>query len=75
MLERHLYDPDGYDVLIVDPILKGSFGSRLSHSCEPNCATVATVTEGQYKIGMYAIRPIELGDELTFDYCASTESP
>jgi hypothetical protein len=74
MLERHMNDPDGYDILIVDPILKGSFGSRLSHSCDPNCATVASVSMGKYVISMYAIKPIQQGEELTFDYCSVTES-
>jgi hypothetical protein len=30
-------DPDGYDVLFVDAAFKGSFASRVSHSCTPNC--------------------------------------
>ena len=35
--ERHLDDPEGYNILTVDPILCGNFASRLSHSCSPNC--------------------------------------
>jgi hypothetical protein len=30
-------DPDGYDVMFVDAAFKGSFASRISHSCTPNC--------------------------------------
>jgi hypothetical protein len=75
MLERHMDDPGGYDVIFVDPILKGSFGSRLSHSCNPNCATVVTVSNQKYFVAMYAIADINYGDELTFDYCSVTESP
>lgn len=41
--ERHYDDPEGYDVLTVDPILYGHFSSRLSHSCNPNCETVIKV--------------------------------
>lgn len=74
MLERHADDPDGYDTVMVDPIVKGSFASRLSHSCNPNCGTVVTVTEGRYTIGMYALANIEFGEELTFDYHSTTES-
>ena len=32
MLERHVDDPEGYNCLTIDPILKGSYASRLSHS-------------------------------------------
>lgn len=35
-LERHRDDEQGYDVLFVDPIKRGTYGSRLSHSCDPN---------------------------------------
>lgn len=30
-------DPEGYDVLFVDSALQGTFASRISHSCTPNC--------------------------------------
>lgn len=74
MLDRHRDDPDGFDVLFVDPIIKGSFVSRLSHSCAPNCSTVVMIANQQYTIGMYAIKDIEFGEELTFDYNSVTES-
>lgn len=74
MMERHHDDPDGYDILIVDPIFYGNFGSRLSHSCTPNCGTVTMVAEGKYSIGMYALADINYLDELTFDYNSITES-
>lgn len=73
-LERHADDPEGYDLLMIDPIVKGTFGSRLSHSCTPNCGTVAMVAQGRYTIGMYALEDIEYGQELTFDYHSVTES-
>ncbi|KAL4503070.1 hypothetical protein ABPG72_014299 [Tetrahymena utriculariae] len=75
MLEIHKDDPKGYDILFVDPILKGNFSSRLSHSCEPNCGTVPTITNiRNYVIAMFAMHPIEYGEELSFDYMAVTES-
>ena len=36
-LERPRDDPDGYDILFVDAAFMGSFASRMSHSCTPNC--------------------------------------
>jgi [histone H3]-lysine4 N-trimethyltransferase ATXR3 len=73
-LEKHQDEPLGYDILVVDPSRMGNFSSRFSHSCDPNCGTVITVSEGRYYIGMYAFRPISYGEELTFDYCSMTES-
>eukprot|EP01016_Furgasonia_blochmanni_P024137 TRINITY_DN2599_c0_g1_i2.p1 TRINITY_DN2599_c0_g1~~TRINITY_DN2599_c0_g1_i2.p1 ORF type:complete len:672 (+),score=154.96 TRINITY_DN2599_c0_g1_i2:1413-3428(+) len=74
MLEIHRKDPKGYDILFVDPINKGNYSSRLSHSCDPNCGTITTVTKGEYVIGMFALKDIKYGDELTFDYYSVTES-
>jgi hypothetical protein len=36
-LERPRDDPDGFDVMFVDAAFMGSFASRMSHSCTPNC--------------------------------------
>ncbi|EGR30374.1 SET domain protein, partial [Ichthyophthirius multifiliis] len=87
MLEIHKNDPKGYDILVkkqkkqqnnikkyVDPMQKGNYSSRLSHSCDPNCGTVATISDGKYNISMYAMKSIEYGEELAFDYSAVTES-
>ena len=73
MLETHKNDPKGYSLLFVDPIHRGNFSSRLSHSCDPNCGTVTTLSNGNYIIAMYALKDISYGEELTFDYCSYTE--
>ena len=68
--ERHPDDPDGYNILTVDPILHGNYASRLSHSCSPNCQTVNRIRSGQYSIGMFTNKDISFGEELCFDYCS-----
>ena len=68
ILEIHKNDPKGYDVLFVDPILNGNYSSRFSHSCDANCGTVTTLSNGQYFVGMYAMKKISYGEELCFDY-------
>lgn len=50
VLERPMASPGGYDVLYVEPIFKGNFGSRLSHSCQPNCATTTVTINGRLSI-------------------------
>lgn len=74
--ERHFDDPEGYDILTVDPILYGNYSSRLSHSCNPNCQTIIKVrqVDEMYSIGMFAMKDISYGEELSFNYCSTTES-
>jgi len=75
--ERHFDDPEGYDILTVDPVLYGNYASRLSHSCNPNCETSVRVKHSpnhMYSIGMFASKDIKYGEELCFNYCSFTES-
>jgi hypothetical protein len=50
-LEKHRSEPKGTELLVVDPIMKGNYASRLSHSCAPNCVTVPVISNQQYCIG------------------------
>ena len=74
MLERMKSDPDGYNLIMIDPNSKGNFASRMSHSCIPNCNTVLMVSNNKYTIGMYAMKDITYDEELTFDYNSITEN-
>ncbi|KAL7196925.1 hypothetical protein ACSBR1_036857 [Camellia fascicularis] len=67
-------DTDGYDLVVVDAMHKANYASRICHSCRPNCEAKVTAVDGQYQIGIYAVRPIEYGEEITFDYNSVTES-
>lgn len=66
-------DRGGYDLLVIDAMHKANFASRLCHSCTPNCATKVTAVDGHYMIGLYAIKDIQPGQELTFNYHSVTE--
>ncbi|CAM6011530.1 unnamed protein product [Sphagnum balticum] len=74
VFERPKGDALGYDVLVIDAMHKANFASRLCHSCRPNCEAKVTAVKGNYMIGVYTLRKIEFGEELTFDYCCVTES-
>ena len=52
-LEKHRDEPDGTELLIIDPILRGNYASRLSHSCDPNCFTIPVVSNRKYSIGKF----------------------
>lgn len=36
-------------------------------------ASRVTAVDGHYQIGIYSVRPIEFGEEITFDYNSVTE--
>ncbi|XP_019056103.1 PREDICTED: histone-lysine N-methyltransferase ATXR3-like isoform X2 [Nelumbo nucifera] len=73
-LERPKGDRDGYDLVVVDAMHKANYASRICHSCRPNCEAKVTAVNGQYQIGIYTLRPIAYGEEITFDYNSVTES-
>lgn len=73
-LERPKGDADGYDLVVVDAMHKANYASRICHSCRPNCEAKVTAVDGQYQIGIYSVRPIGFGEEITFDYNSVTES-
>ncbi|KAM7275665.1 hypothetical protein ACFE04_017531 [Oxalis oulophora] len=73
-LERPKGDADGYDLVVVDAMHKANYASRICHSCRPNCEAKVTAVNGQYQIGVYTVRGIQYGEEITFDYNSVTES-
>ncbi|KAM0019377.1 putative [histone H3]-lysine(4) N-trimethyltransferase chromatin remodeling SET family [Helianthus debilis subsp. tardiflorus] len=53
---------------VIDACAKGNLGRFINHSCEPNCRTEKWMVNGEVCIGLFAIRDIKKGEELTFDY-------
>ncbi|KAI3746163.1 hypothetical protein L6452_08586 [Arctium lappa] len=53
---------------VIDVCAKGNLGRFINHSCEPNCRTEKWMVNGEVFIGLFAIRDIKKGEELTFDY-------
>jgi len=73
-LERPQLDPRGYGLLFVDASRKAGHGSSLSHSCAPTCEVRVAAFNGELCLAMTTLRALEMGEELTFDYNAVTES-
>eukprot|EP00934_Nitzschia_sp_Nitz4_P006918 Nitzschia sp. Nitz4//scaffold41_size133979//27876//35172//NITZ4_003333-RA/size133979-snap-gene-0.98-mRNA-1//1//CDS//3329551428//6908//frame0 len=73
-LERPQNDPRGYGLLFVDASRKSGYGSMLSHSCQPSCEVRVVAVNGELRLAMTTLREMTIGDELTFDYNAVTES-
>ncbi|KAF8381423.1 hypothetical protein PRIPAC_70565, partial [Pristionchus pacificus] len=62
----------------VDASEMGNESRFINHSCEPNLVSMAVYVErhGEFyhRIGLFARRNIEFGEELTFDYFPNTDA-
>eukprot|EP00011_Vannellida_sp_DIVA3-517-6-12_P007707 CAMPEP_0114626740 /NCGR_PEP_ID=MMETSP0168-20121206/11940_1 /TAXON_ID=95228 ORGANISM="Vannella sp., Strain DIVA3 517/6/12" /NCGR_SAMPLE_ID=MMETSP0168 /ASSEMBLY_ACC=CAM_ASM_000044 /LENGTH=418 /DNA_ID=CAMNT_0001838059 /DNA_START=154 /DNA_END=1407 /DNA_ORIENTATION=- len=52
----------------IDASKKGNIARFMNHSCNPNCRTEKWLVRGQWRVGIFALRDIDEGTELTFDY-------
>lgn len=53
---------------IIDATFYGNKARYINHSCDPNLKSDKLVVNGETHIIFQAIRYIECGEELTFDY-------
>jgi len=52
----------------IDARLTGNDSRFINHSCDPNCETKKWVINGETRIGIFAVKDIPPGTELTYDY-------
>lgn len=52
----------------IDASKKGNISRFINHSCDPNCITQKWQVNGESRVGIFALRNIRVGEELTFDY-------
>ncbi|XP_034950762.1 histone-lysine N-methyltransferase NSD2 isoform X2 [Chelonus insularis] len=57
---------DNFRTIDAEP--KGNLSRFMNHSCQPNCETQKWTVNGDTRIGLFALRDIEVGEELTFNY-------
>ncbi|KAF3640375.1 putative premnaspirodiene oxygenase-like [Capsicum annuum] len=53
---------------VIDACAKGNLGRFVNHSCDPNCRTEKWMVNGEVCIGLFALKDIKKGEEVTFDY-------
>lgn len=53
---------------IIDAFNKGSDARFVNHSCNPNCQIEIWTVDNQKRIGLFAIKSIKEGEEITYNY-------
>lgn len=53
---------------VIDAGRRGNLSRFINHSCEPNCESQKWTVNGHTRIGIFAIKDIAPGTELTFNY-------
>uniref|UniRef100_A0A1D1YLR0 Histone-lysine N-methyltransferase ASHH2 n=1 Tax=Anthurium amnicola TaxID=1678845 RepID=A0A1D1YLR0_9ARAE len=66
--QKHFYFMTLNGNEVIDACAKGNLGRFINHSCEPNCCTEKWMVNGEVCIGLFAMRDIKKGEEVTFDY-------
>uniref|UniRef100_A0A9J7ZKC1 Ash1 (absent, small, or homeotic)-like (Drosophila) n=1 Tax=Cyprinus carpio carpio TaxID=630221 RepID=A0A9J7ZKC1_CYPCA len=54
--------------MFIDSYHMGNEARFINHSCEPNCEMQKWSVNGVYRIGLFALKDINSGTELTYDY-------
>ena len=72
--ERHYYVMTYSKDEVIDGSRKGTIARFVNHSCDPNCRiekwyyTLNRNVLGEWRVGIFANRNIEPGEEITYDY-------
>ena len=57
---------------VIDPAVDGNEARWINHSCEPNCEAIENSRD---RVFIYALRKIEPGEELFYDYQLEIDEP
>ncbi|XP_053559190.1 histone-lysine N-methyltransferase ASH1L [Bombina bombina] len=73
MIEQYHNHSDHYCLsldsgMVIDSYRMGNEARFINHSCDPNCEMQKWSVNGVYRIGLYALKDMAAGTELTYDY-------
>ncbi|KAJ1561258.1 DNA-binding transcription repressor [Cladochytrium tenue] len=60
---------------VLDACRKGTEARFVNHSCSPNCYIDKWLVRGEHRVGVFALRDIPPGTELTYDYKLQSFGP
>ncbi|KAI3972888.1 hypothetical protein MKX01_019546 [Papaver californicum] len=66
--QKHFYFMTLNGSEVIDACGKGNLGRFINHSCDPNCRTEKWMVNGEVCVGLFALRDLKKGEEVTFDY-------
>ena len=66
--KRDDYQFSVLDNWVCDATTSGGSARYINHSCDPNCRTRVMKVGSEYRIGIFSIRDIKEGEELSYDY-------
>mmetsp|Transcript_39467 Transcript_39467/g.66160 ORF Transcript_39467/g.66160 Transcript_39467/m.66160 type:complete len:652 (-) Transcript_39467:199-2154(-) len=69
---KNFYFLEVNNSMIIDATEMANNGRFMNHSCGPNCGAEKWIVDGVQRVGMYALRDIPAGTELTWDYNFAT---
>ncbi|KAF9328472.1 histone methyltransferase set2 [Podila minutissima] len=65
---KHFYFMSLQSDEVIDATKKGCLARFINHSCNPNCHLEKWVVGSKLRIGIFTIKRVAEGEELTFDY-------
>ncbi|KEP66502.1 UNVERIFIED_CONTAM: histone lysine methyltransferase SET2 [Hammondia hammondi] len=65
---QHWYVMEVIPHVYIDSTRVGNIARLVNHSCEPNCSLQRVNVHGTYRMGIFALRPILPGEEISYDY-------
>ncbi|XP_078288124.1 histone-lysine N-methyltransferase ASH1L [Rhinoraja longicauda] len=73
MIEQYQNHNDHYCLnldsgMVIDSYRMGNEARFINHSCSPNCEMQKWSVNGVYRIGLFALKDVIAGTELTYDY-------
>ncbi|XP_064416656.1 histone-lysine N-methyltransferase ASH1L isoform X2 [Latimeria chalumnae] len=73
MIEQYHNHNDHYCLnldsgMVIDSYRMGNEARFINHSCNPNCEMQKWSVNGVYRIGLFALKDMPAGTELTYDY-------
>ena len=66
--DQHMYFMEIVKGSFLDARYKGGIARFTNHSCDPNACLDKWIVSGRYRLGIFAIRDIDIDEEITFDY-------
>eukprot|EP00164_Ancoracysta_twista_P024214 GFYU01045754.1.p1 GENE.GFYU01045754.1~~GFYU01045754.1.p1 ORF type:complete len:105 (-),score=17.17 GFYU01045754.1:26-340(-) len=62
------------DDVVIDATMRGNNARFVNHCCEPNCDASILRVDGSKRLVMIALRDLQVGDEITYDYKFTLEA-